>query len=88
MYSFIHELNGHVLPKKFKAQFLLKHLHSCLQLKDAPVVWQKDLVCIIKHRQFENAQYVSNQLELDLLVNDASLNKMWLLVKNAKTYAK
>lgn len=85
MYKRIEWLHDDVkLPNIHKVDFLLKNTKARLLTK-APLVWHEDLVCIIKAALFEEARYVSNQLELDL-IGYSNLRKTWLMLPDAKKY--
>jgi hypothetical protein len=86
MYKRIEEIEGDPLPNKFKTSFILRHIKSAQWLTKAPKTWREDLVCVIINKHFDEARYVTNQLELDLLlcITDRKVN--WLIVPDAKSY--
>jgi hypothetical protein len=86
MYKRIEEIGGEPLPNKFKTNYLLRHIKGAQWLTRVPKVWREDLVCVIINKSFDEARYVSNQLELDLLlyITDRKLN--WLFIPDAKSY--
>jgi len=86
MYKRITEIDGNPLPNKFKTDYLLKRMLGAYSLRKPPVIWRENLVCVIVNMAFEEARYVSNQLELDLLSYDNGKTKNWLILPDAKKY--
>lgn len=88
MWLRINDINELPLPRINKARFLLKNIPNSTLLKTPPKKWREGLVCIVKNKYFEAACYAGNQNQMDLIMLDSSKEKQWMLIPDAKLYAK
>jgi hypothetical protein len=87
MGMYINNIGEKIAPRKGKADFILKEIKGAM-IVPPPTIWHADLVCVVDNVAFDAAGYAYSKEEMDVFLESDGRPRQWLLVPNAKDYAK
>lgn len=85
---YINAINGKKPPAKGKSDFIIENIPGTIVLSAKPQEWEDGLVCVVDNGPFEAAAYAFDADEMEVFKNTNGRPSKWLLVPNAKDYAK
>lgn len=88
MGMYINAINGLPAPATGKVDFLLTNAPGTIILSAPPEEWRNDLVCVVDNGLFDAAGYAYDANEMEAFKYPNNRPKTWLMVPNAKNYAK